>query len=71
MKKLLFAIIISGGISCDSNNDYVYICNSETSKVYHKIDDCTGLDRCTHGIIRVTKSEAINKYHRRACHVCY
>ena len=51
--------------------EYVYICNSTTAYAYHKIKDCSGLDRCTHEIKKVTKDEAINDYGRRACKVCY
>lgn len=49
---------------------YVYICNSSTAYVYHSSKDCRGLSHCTHEIVRVLLSDAVNKYGRRACKIC-
>ncbi|HEX5155148.1 MAG TPA: hypothetical protein VFW07_27080 [Parafilimonas sp.] len=51
--------------------EYVYICDSNTAYAYHKTKDCSGLNRCTHEIRKITKADAINEYGRRACKVCY
>jgi hypothetical protein len=49
----------------------VYICDSKTAKAYHKDEDCRGLNRCTHGVVKVTKREAVEEYGRVPCQVCY
>jgi len=49
----------------------VYICVSNTAKVYHQDRDCRGLEACTHTIKKVSETAAINEYKRRACKVCY
>lgn len=49
---------------------YVYLCNSSAAYAYHSTTSCKGLSRCNHGIIKVTLSEAVNKYGRRACKIC-
>jgi hypothetical protein len=51
--------------------EYVYICNSTTAYAYHSIKDCSGLNRCTHEILKITKDEAVDKYGRKPCKVCY
>lgn len=51
-------------------NDSVYLCNSATAYVYHSTTSCKGLNHCTHGLIKVSLKDAINKYHRRACKIC-
>lgn len=51
--------------------DYVYVCDSKTSVAYHQTKTCRGLNRCTHTIIKVTKTEATDTYFKRACKVCY
>lgn len=49
--------------------DYVLICNSSSSYAYHRYE-CRGLARCTHGVSKVTKTEAI-RMGRKACGNCY
>ena len=49
----------------------VYICDSKTAKAYHKDEDCRGLSRCTHAVVKVTKKVAEENYSRAQCHVCY
>ena len=76
---LLFVISITGFTtsSCSTNatsidqiQDSVYICFSSTAHVYHSSRNCSGLSHCTHEIIKVSLSDAINKYGRRACKIC-
>jgi hypothetical protein len=49
----------------------VFVCDSETSVAYHASRSCKGLNRCTHTIISVTENDAINRYVKRACRICY
>lgn len=84
MKKLiplllLFVLTSSvNAISKDSYNtihqapkrvEYVYICNSSKAYAYHSTESCRGLERCTHGVSRVTLQEAINEG-RVPCKIC-
>lgn len=48
----------------------VYICNSSTAYAYHSSDHCRGLNRCSHGVIKVSLNDAIKKYHRQPCKIC-
>ncbi len=50
---------------------HVYICNSEGSVAYHSSKECRGLQKCSHTILTVTLEDAVNKYNRRACKICY
>ncbi len=49
----------------------VYVCGSNSAKAYHKSDDCRGLARCTHAVVKVTKKEAEEIYRRVKCQMCY
>lgn len=49
----------------------VYICDSKDAVAYHKYKTCRGLQKCTHQVLTVTESEAIDRYGRRACKICY
>ena len=49
----------------------VYVCDSKTSVAYHADKDCRGLNRCTHTIIKISQTDAINKYGKRKCKICY
>jgi hypothetical protein len=49
--------------------DSVYICQSRSAYAYHAYE-CRGLARCTHGIIKITKAQAI-KMGYRPCKICY
>lgn len=51
--------------------EYVYVCDGKTSVAYHSTDNCKGLNRCTHTVIKVTKQDAINTYGKRACKLCW
>ena len=66
MKPLI--IIVASFLLVTSN---VYICDSKGAKVYHSTKNCKGLTNCTHTIKEVAKDDAINKYARRACKICY
>jgi hypothetical protein len=66
-----FFVILIFLTSFNINPASVYICDSETATVYHKTKDCEGLQKCTHEIKLVTRSEAKNTYNRRACKICY
>ena len=73
MKKLItilsiFVLLTSFTFVKDDN---VYICNSTTAVAYHSIENCRGLNKCTHGVIKITKTDALNKYDRRACKIYY
>lgn len=48
----------------------VYICDSRTAYVYHTGRSCRGLNRCSHGVLRVSITDAKNVYGRRACKIC-
>ena len=55
-------IIISLGILFNSStieNSTVFICDSPTAKKYHFNKECRGLNRCTHEIKKISKSEAV------------
>lgn len=72
MKKLLFALTLLLTMSFIGKGDEtVYVCDSSTSVAYHKTKTCSGLNRCTHEIITVTKTKAIDTYGKRACKICY
>lgn len=38
--------------------DSVYICNSSTSYAYHSNEYCRGLNRCSHGVLKVSLTDA-------------
>jgi hypothetical protein len=48
----------------------VYVCDSKSSVAYHEKKDCSGLKKCKHEIIYITKTEAQNKG-KRPCKICY
>lgn len=48
----------------------VYICNSNTAYAYHTSSYCRGLNRCTHGMLKVPLSKATKTYGRKACKIC-
>ncbi len=55
----------------ESTSEIVYICTGSSSECYHNTKSCRGLRRCSKTIKEVTKEEAEDKYHRRACGYCY
>jgi hypothetical protein len=56
--------------SINAEKDSVYICYSATAHVYHASPGCSGLNHCTHRVIKVSLWDAINKFDRRACKLC-
>ena len=53
-----------------TTKDSVYICDSKTAYAYHKDQDCSGLNYCTHGVYKVSLKDAETVYGRRACKLC-
>ena len=53
-----------------SETAYVYICTGGSSTKYHKTSSCRGLNNCQGDIVKITKSDAENKYRRTACKIC-
>ncbi len=49
--------------------DSVYICQSKSSYAYHS-HVCRGLAHCTHGIIKISKAQAIKRGYK-PCKICY
>ncbi len=49
----------------------VYICEGGSAYAYHSSPSCSGLNRCTHTVSAVTRSEAENIHSRRPCKKCY
>ncbi len=48
----------------------VYVCDSRSAYVYHLSRSGRGLNRCTHGVIKIGVTEAKNNYGRRAFKIC-
>ena len=51
--------------------DYVFICLSELSKTFHSHDNCIGLESYEESIKELTESDAIRKYDRAVCCICW
>ena len=70
---LLFSVSISNAKTilphAKTNVDSVYICQSKSAYAYHSYQ-CRGLARCTHGIVKIAKAQAI-KLGYKACKICY
>ena len=84
MKKIFFALLLVISVIAIANKtetgsknfltvhpmaDSVYICNSSSAYAYHVTTDCRNLKRCTHTIIKVSLTDAVNKYRRSACKI--
>lgn len=48
----------------------VYVCDSKSAYAYHVSGSCRGLNRCSHGVIKMGLSEAKNSYGRKLCRIC-
>ena len=48
----------------------VYICGGSSAYAYHTSSSCRGLNRCTHGVSKVTQTEAVKTHGRKACKIC-
>lgn len=71
LKNLFLSLSLLISVSFISADETVYVCDSSTSVAYHQKKNCSGLNRCTHEIITVTKTKAIDTYGKRACKICY
>lgn len=76
MKKLVallfwavFNIFMQSFTTHPVSAETVYICM--TGEVYHSTKNCRGLQRCKSSIKSVTEKQAIKKYGRRPCKICY
>lgn len=57
-------------ISACYNKSKAYICTGKSSKTYHKIKSCKGLNRCSKQVKEVSLEEA-KRIGRRECKLCY
>ena len=70
MKQLitiLFTVLLLLGTGASQADKLVYICDSQASVAYHIDRNCRGLARCKHDILKVSRTDAIQKYGRRLC----
>lgn len=70
MRKLLLGLSLFAIVSARPAAT-VYVCDSSGSVAYHAVKDCSGLNRCTHRIVAVSESDAVNTYRKRKCQKCY
>ena len=77
MKKLLLlAVMAMAFTSADmpqptqEQTTYVYVCTGPSSKRYHRTPNCSGLNRCSREIKKITLQEA-EKKGRTACKKCF
>lgn len=68
--KVLISITVVLLLCSCRNDSRVYICTGPQSEVYHRADDCMGLNRCTGEIKALTRQDA-EKLGRRKCGICY
>lgn len=61
MKTIILLSLLAFGGQYTNQSSSVYICVSPTAKKYHFSKNCRGIQKCTHEIKEVTKSDAINK----------
>ena len=79
MKKLLQVVLLfivigttpAASPSPISTEAKVYVCVGGSAYAYHSNRDCRGLNNCRHEIIEVTVTDAIKKYRRKECRICY
>lgn len=77
MKKLLLlAVMAMAFTSADmpqptqEQTTYVYVCTGPSATRYHRTPDCSGLNRCSREIKKITLAEA-EKKGRTACKKCF
>ena len=73
MKILILSFLIAVSALTSSAKikpDSVWLCMGKYAKVYHATANCKGLRNCKGQIVKVSLSDAINKYGRRACEIC-
>lgn len=69
MKTFLLTIALSF-FSASHTANYVYICTGPKATVYYSTENCSGLNRCSGSIKKVTETQAKNMGRRR-CKKCY
>lgn len=76
-EKVGYSLIVSAsffavGVGMTSCGDAakVYICTGPKARVYHKTDECRGLDRCS-GDVESVSLEQAKGMGRRECRICY
>ena len=71
--KITLFILLSAFIltSYQQTSTPVYICTGPQSERYHKTNTCRGLSKCSTKIIKVTQEDAVKKYNRTPCKICY
>ena len=48
----------------------VYVCASETDKLFHKRRSCAGLNKCNNEIKFISSAAELKKYKRKSCARC-
>lgn len=77
MKKLLLVLFFILSFDCSfvqagiDSESKVWICTSSGAYAYHSKRTCRGLNNCKTDIVLVTKQEAIEKFRRKPCKICY
>lgn len=51
--------------------EYVFVCTGPYAKVWHSSKKCSGLNRCSGEIKRMTKTVAKKNGYERPCKKCY
>lgn len=75
MKKLLLLAVMamaftSADMPTQEQTTYVYVCTGPSATRYHRTPDCSGLNRCSREIKKITLTEA-EKKGRTACKKCF
>ena len=63
----MLSLILAFFVSCISES--VFICTGTTAEVYHKSDNCRGLNRCGGDVKRISLKKA-EELHSRPCRIC-
>ncbi|HTB07704.1 MAG TPA: hypothetical protein VK806_12200 [Bacteroidia bacterium] len=73
MRTLLIAATVFLSVTSFApvrQTQYVYICTSKGTKVYHNSSTCKMLKGCKGEVKQITKHDALTKYGRTPCKVC-
>lgn len=70
MKTVILSLLLLASSAYEGNSTYVYICTGPKAEVYHSTPKCSGLNRCSDEVVKVSLSKA-KKMGRRACKKCY
>jgi len=68
--RLIAAFLVLLLLASTPPEDKVFICLGGSAYAYHNIRSCKGLVQCRHQIVSVTRTEAVQKYGRKACGYC-